>query len=49
MFISILIGKDLKKRERYAVSETKNGRLAMLAISGKNGNITYFSIYGRVY
>lgn len=28
------LGKDAKKKERYAVSEIKNGRLAMLAISG---------------
>ena len=28
------LGKDSKKKERYAVSEIKNGRLAMLAISG---------------
>lgn len=28
------LGKDPKKKERYAVSEIKNGRLAMLAISG---------------
>jgi len=28
------LGKDAKKRQRYATSEIKNGRLAMLAISG---------------
>jgi light-harvesting complex I chlorophyll a/b binding protein 1 len=27
-------GKDAKTRERYATSEIKNGRLAMLAFSG---------------
>lgn len=27
-------GKDAKARERYATSEIKNGRLAMLAFSG---------------
>mmetsp|Transcript_31081 Transcript_31081/g.29668 ORF Transcript_31081/g.29668 Transcript_31081/m.29668 type:complete len:232 (+) Transcript_31081:101-796(+) len=33
-FDPLNLGKDLKKKERYAVSEVKNGRLAMLAISG---------------
>lgn len=28
------LGKDPKTRERYATSEVKNGRLAMLAFSG---------------
>lgn len=28
------LGKDAKKRERYATAEIKNGRLAMLAFSG---------------
>ena len=28
------LGKDPKKRARYETSEIKNGRLAMLAISG---------------
>ncbi len=28
------LGKDAKARERYATSEIKNGRLAMLAFSG---------------
>jgi hypothetical protein len=35
-FDPLSLGKDLKKKERYAVSEVKNGRLAMLAISGEN-------------
>jgi hypothetical protein len=34
MFDPLNLGKDPKKRERYAVSEVKNGRLAMLAFSG---------------
>jgi Chlorophyll A-B binding protein len=33
-FDPLNLGKDPKKKERYAVSEIKNGRLAMLAISG---------------
>lgn len=28
------LGKDARKRARYATSEIKNGRAAMLAISG---------------
>lgn len=33
-FDPLNLGLDKNKRERYAVSEIKNGRLAMLAISG---------------
>ena len=33
-FDPLNLGLDPKKKERYAVSEIKNGRLAMLAISG---------------
>jgi Chlorophyll A-B binding protein len=33
-FDPLNLGLDKNKRERYALSEIKNGRLAMLAISG---------------
>ncbi len=33
-FDPLSLGKDPKKRERFQVSEIKNGRLAMLAFAG---------------
>ena len=33
-FDPLNLGLDKKRKERYAISEIKNGRLAMLAISG---------------
>jgi len=33
-FDPLNLGKDPAKRERYALSEVRNGRLAMLAVGG---------------
>jgi hypothetical protein len=46
------LGKDPEKKARYAISELKNGRLAMLAFSGASVESTAFrslTMFVRIY